>query len=125
MNEARELVTQLFKINQIIIPGSRKELFDRFIESGDNKKLISEIIEIGNKLMAKWNIEDRIADIIQQPVRILNATVGKPYETKFDFEKLNLKNITAFEFKGLEEAGLAYDEKTKQNMLVPVMNEFR
>jgi serine/threonine protein phosphatase PrpC len=45
--------------------------------------------------------------------------VGKPYETKFDFEKLNLKNITAFEFKGLEEAGLVYDEKTKQITGVP------
>ncbi len=27
--------------------------------------------------MAKWKLEDRIADIIQQPVRVLNATVGK------------------------------------------------
>lgn len=64
--------------------------------------------------MTKRKPEDRITDIIQQPVRVLNATVGKPYETKFDFDKFNWNDITAFEFSGLEESGLKYDEKTKQ-----------
>ena len=69
--------------------------------------------------MAKGKLEDRIADIVRQPVRILNATVGKPYETKFDFDKFNWHDITAFEFEGLEETGLQYDEKTKQIIGTP------
>jgi hypothetical protein len=36
----------------------------------------------------------------------LNASVGKSYEAKFDFEKFGWKDITAYEFEGLEEAGL-------------------
>jgi hypothetical protein len=80
---------------------------------------INAIIENQNQLMAKWKLEDRIAEIIQQPIRTLNATVGKPYETKFDFNKFNWKDIVAYEFLGLEEVGLAYDEKTKQITGVP------
>ena len=72
--------------------------------------------------MAKWKLEDRIADIIQHPVRVLNATVGKPYETKFDFDKFNWNDITTFEFEGLEEAGLHYDEKTRQITGVPTQS---
>ena len=38
-------------------------------------------------------MENRITDIIQQPVRILNATMGKPYEARFDFDKFNQYSI--------------------------------
>jgi len=69
--------------------------------------------------MSKGNLEDRITDIIRQPIRVLNATVGKPYETKFDFDKFNWKDITTFEFEGLKETGLRYDEKTKQIVGTP------
>ena len=58
-----------------------------------NLSAINTIIKNQNRLMAKWKLEDRIADIIQQPVRILNATVGKPYEARFDFEMLGWKDI--------------------------------
>ncbi len=64
--------------------------------------------------MDKWKLENRITDIVQQPVRILNATAGKPYETKFDLDKFQWKDLSDFQFEGLEEVGLNYDEKTKQ-----------
>ena len=114
MSDLKEVVTKLFKSNKIDVPANRKDLFDRFLQDEKNKAAINDIIQNQNWLMAKWKLEDRIAEIIQQPIRILNATVGKPYETKFDFEKFNWKNIIAFQFKGLEETGLRYDEKTKQ-----------
>jgi serine/threonine protein phosphatase PrpC len=119
MSDVKQLVTQLFKSNNITIPVNRVDLFDRFLKDEQNIAAINAIIENENQLMAKWKLEDRIADIIQQPVRVLNATVGKPYETKFDFDKFKWKDITAFEFKGLEEVGLRYDEKTKQLTGVP------
>lgn len=72
--------------------------------------------------MTKSKPEDRIAEIKQQPVRVLNATVGKPYETKFDFGKLNWKDITQYEWEGLQEVGLRYDEPTKQIMGVPTQS---
>jgi hypothetical protein len=95
---------------------------DRFLQDEQNRATINVIIENQNQLMAKWKLEDRIAEIIQQPVRVLNATVGKAYETRFDFNKFNWKDITAFEFSGLEEVGLRYDEKTKQITGVPTQS---
>jgi serine/threonine protein phosphatase PrpC len=69
--------------------------------------------------MAKWKQKERIAEILQTSLKVLNATVGKPYETKFDFEKFGWKDIGAYHFEGLEEAGLYYDEKTKQLTGIP------
>ena len=120
MSDAEQLVTKLFKSNNIHIPANRAALFKQFLQDQHNIESVNVIIENQNQLMAKWKLEDRIASIIQQPVRVLNGTIGKSYETKFDFNKFDWKDITAFQFEGLEEAGLLYDEKTKQITGIPV-----
>src|SRR5215204_1556568 len=122
MSDVKELVTKLFKSNNIDIPATRKDLFDTFLRDEENVAAINVIIENQNRLMAKWKIKDRIADIIQKPVRILNATVGKPYEATFDLGKFGWKDIIAYEFAGIEQAGLRYDEKTKQITGVPTQS---
>jgi hypothetical protein len=122
MNDEKQVVTKLFKSNNINVPANRMDLLDRFLQDEQNRATINVIIENQNQLMAKWKLEDRIAEIIQQPVRVLNSTVGKAYETRFDFNKFNWKDITAFEFSGLEEVGLRYDEKTKQITGVPTQS---
>jgi serine/threonine protein phosphatase PrpC len=119
MNDVKEFVTKIFKNNNITIPANRKDLFEKFLQDEQNIAAINEIIENQNRLMVKWKVQDRIADIVQKPIRILNATVGKPYETTFDFEKFGWKDITSYEFNGLEEAGLSYDAKTKQITGIP------
>jgi hypothetical protein len=114
MNDVRQLVINILKSNNVSVPANRSHVLDKFLQDEQNKALINVIIENQNCLMAKWKLDERVAEIIQQPVKVLNATVGKPYETKFDLSKFNWKDITAFELKGLEEIGLRYDEKTKQ-----------
>jgi hypothetical protein len=101
------------------VPANRKGLFENFLQKEPNKSTLTGIIQKLQELMAKWQIENRIADIMQQPVRLLNATIGKPYESLFDFKKLHLQDINSYEFAGLEEAGLYYDEKTKQITGIP------
>jgi serine/threonine protein phosphatase PrpC len=122
MNDVKQLVIKLFKSNQINIPANRTDLLDKFLQDEKNAASINIIVENLNQLMGNWKSEEKINEIMQQPVRVLNATVGKPYETRFDFNKLNWKNIVAFEFKGLEEVGLRYDEKTKQITGVPTQS---
>jgi serine/threonine protein phosphatase PrpC len=119
MDDIKQALTLLFQCNNINVPKDRAGLLDKFLQEEENIVAVNIIIENQNKLMAKWKVEDRLADVMQQPVRILNATVGKPYETKFDFKKFNWKDIASFEFAGLEEIGLQYDAKTKQIMGVP------
>lgn len=119
MDNVREFVTALFKSHHVSLPPNRKELFETFLKDEQNIATINLLLQNGTGLMAKWKTENRIADIMQQPVRVLNATVGKPYETRIDFEKLNWKDVTQFEFTGLQEAGLRYDEKTSQLTGVP------
>ncbi|MGZ5134902.1 MAG: PP2C family serine/threonine-protein phosphatase [Flavitalea sp.] len=122
MSDVKKLVTQIFKNHNIKVPADRMDLFDEFLQDGQNIDTINTIIDNQNLLMGKWKLEDRIADIMRQPIRILNASVGKSYEAKFDFEQFGWKDITAFEFQGLENAGLRYDPKTRQITGVPTQS---
>ena len=63
----------------------------------------------------KWKLEDRIAEIIQQPVRILNATVGKPYEAKFDLKNSTGRILQHLNLRGWKKR--VYDTMKKQNKL--------
>ena len=114
MVDLKQLVKDLFKNHNIKIPANRMDLFNDFLQDEQNIATINTISQNQERLMAKWKLEDKIDEIKRQPVRILNASVGKSYEAKFDFDKFGWKDITAYEFAGLEEAGLFYDKKTKQ-----------
>lgn len=72
--------------------------------------------------MENRKLENRIADIVRQSVRILNATVGKPYEARLDVKKLQWNDLASFYFDNLEGTGLSYDEKTGQITGVPVQS---
>lgn len=119
MSDVKAVIQTLFAANNLAVPPHRAALLEKFVNDEKNIDTINSIIVNQNVLMDKWKLENRIADIIQQPVRILNATVGKPYESKFDLDKFKWRDIEAFQFQGLEEVGLAYDKKTKQVMGVP------
>jgi len=119
MMDDKELVIELFKIHNIFVPPAHMHLFEKFVQDKGSVKDIQVIKQTGDELMAKWKQKEKIAEILQTPLKVLNATVGKPYETKFDFEKFGWKDIQAYEFEGLEEAGLFYDQKTKQLTGVP------
>ena len=122
MSDVRQLAIKLFEANGITIPDNKIASLDKFLQEEENARAVRIIIENLDKLMAKWKVDDSIAKVMDQSVRILNATVGKPYEAKFDFKKFDWKDIVAFEFVGLEELGLHYDDKTKQITGVPTQS---
>jgi serine/threonine protein phosphatase PrpC len=120
MADATKIIQDLFAGNNISVPPKRAGLLNAFLKDERNLEVIQAIIENQNLLMNKWKMDNRIADIIQQPVRVLNATVGKPYETRIDFVKNNWKDIAAFSFEGMEEFGLSYDQKNGQITGIPI-----
>jgi hypothetical protein len=74
----------------LIFQSNRQVLFDEFVKTTECEELVNSIIEKQNQIMDKWKIKNRIADINCQQIVIPNATIGKPYEAKIDFQKLNL-----------------------------------
>lgn len=104
------------------VPKDRLPLLETFVNDHENRQLLQSIIETKATLMNKWGIQNRVTDIVQQPVRLLNGTAGKPYETKIDFKKWGWDDIALFEFDGLEQTALNYDEKTKQLTGVPAQS---
>jgi serine/threonine protein phosphatase PrpC len=122
MSDVKQLVSQFFKSNNITIPDHRMGLFEKFLKDEQTIRAANEIIEHQKRLMATWKQEEKIADIMAQPVRLANATVGKSYEARIDFDQLKWKQITAYQFEGLEPLGLMYDETTKQITGVPTQS---
>ena len=122
ITDVKQLVTQLFKINNIAISSTRMPLLEKFLEDKQNLAIIDQINQNQEQLMAKWKLEERIAEITQQTIRIPNATVGKPYEAKFDLETFNWQDIIAFEFEGLEPVGLSYNENNQQITGIPTQS---
>lgn len=122
MDHTKQWVLALFKELKIAVSAKHMNLFNKFLQEDSNKALIDTIIQSQNQLMGKWKQEERIAEIIRQPVRILNATVGKSYEARIDFDKHNWKDITAYSFDGLEPIGLGFDDNTKQITGIPTQS---
>lgn len=109
MQNTRQLVTQLMKHYRALVPDHRKEAFEHFLQAEENQELARSIIEQQERLMAKWNEQERIAAIQAQPVRIPNATVGKPYEALLDLDKLGWQDVVDLRLEGSEELGLLFD----------------
>lgn len=122
MSDVKGFIQTLFKSRTLVVPQNRAALFNDFLKEEQTIAAVILITENENRLMDKWKFRNRIADIVQQPLRILNATVGKPYEARLDFDKLGWKDIISFQVEGLEEVGLSYDEKTKQITGVPTQS---
>lgn len=122
MSDAKQVVTQIFQHHHISVPEGRKALFEIFLQAEENKVAVAQIVHHQNEIMTRWKREERLAAITQQPVKVLNAAVGKPYESLFDLEKLKWKDVVEFRLDGLQELGLRYDEATKQITGVPTQS---
>jgi serine/threonine protein phosphatase PrpC len=120
--DKKQMVLDIFKNHQVSVSPKRMDLLDRFLQDEQNQSIIDLIIQSQEQLMGKWKREEQIAQIIQQPVRILNATVGKSYETKFDFGVFGWKDISDYSFEGLEQVGLQFDAQTQQITGVPTQS---
>jgi serine/threonine protein phosphatase PrpC len=122
MSDARQLLVQLLKDNQISLAAERQPLLDAFLQEEPVQTAINTILQQQHLLMVKWKLQERIAAIVQQPVRIPNATVGKPYEARLDFEKLGWNDLTEYSVQGLEELGLSFDKEHQLISGVPLQS---
>lgn len=109
MAEVKPYIQTLFNSKGINIAANRQVLFEEFVKTLECKEAVNTIVLKQNQIMENWRVQNRIADIIAQQVVIPNATIGKTYEAKFDFQKLNLTDLILVRFEGLEEIGLKYN----------------
>jgi len=104
---------QVFQERSIIIEEKNKRLFTEFCNQANNQSDVNKIFEVQAMVIKNWELFTRIADIQKQSFLFPNASVGKHYEHRLDFEKLEIQDIAELRFTGLEEIGLAYDPETK------------
>lgn len=110
--DTKTYISNLFKAKNLNVGGNKQSIFDEFVQSSICEDAVKIIVENQNKIMENWNLKNRILDIKNQQVVIPNATIGKKYETKIDFEALKLSDLIFEQFEGLEEIGLAFNKET-------------
>ncbi|MBA3666032.1 MAG: protein phosphatase 2C domain-containing protein [Bacteroidetes bacterium] len=92
---------------------ANEKLFNTFASDEGNGEAVKIILENQQLLMDKWQIADRINEVMQKQLMIPNATVNKPYSTELDFKKLGWEDVVVLSFEGFEEFGLTYEPETK------------
>jgi hypothetical protein len=126
MSNTKEYIERLFAAHKIIIPSNRNAMFNEFVTTEQNTETVKIILESQKKMMDKWIVKNRIADILEHPIQIPNGTVGKLYESKFDFIQLGWNDVVFSEFEGLEDYGLHYDNQSELISGTPSQNgEFK
>lgn len=109
MAEVKKYIQTLLNAKGITISANRQVLFEEFVKAAECEEAVNAIVQKQNQIMEKWKIKNRIADIIAQQVVIPNATIGRVYEAKIDFQKLNLNDLIFERFESLEEIGLQFN----------------
>jgi serine/threonine protein phosphatase PrpC len=110
--DTKTYISNLFKAKNLNVGGNNQSVFDEFVQSSICEDAVKKIIENQNVIMENWNLKNRILDIKNQQVVIPNATIGKKYHAKIDFEALKLSDLIFEEFEGLEEIGLVFNKET-------------
>lgn len=110
MTEVKSYIQSLFSAKGISVSPNRITMFEEYAANDECIVAVKSILENQNLLMENWNVKNRIADIIAQQIVIPNATVGKPYKTVIDFEKLKLTDLIYEKFEGLTEIGLEFNK---------------
>jgi serine/threonine protein phosphatase PrpC len=119
MSETKSYIQRLFTGNNLVVTGNRVTLFEEFVNQENSINAVKIILENQKFLMTNWNLKTRIADIIQQHIVIPNGTVGKAYEAKLDFQKLNWNDIIFYELENLDLLGLEYDSDSETIKGIP------
>lgn len=109
--DTKKYISNLFKAKNLSINGNQHSIFDEFVQSSLCEDAVKIIVENQNIIMENWNRKNRILDIINQKVVIPNATIGKKYKAKIDFEKLKWNDLIFQKFEGLQEIGLVFNKE--------------
>lgn len=120
--DTKTYILNLFKVKNLNIGNNNQSVFDEFVQSSLCKDAVNAIVQNQNIIMENWNLKNRILDIKNQQIVIPNATIGKKYEAKIDFEALKLTDLSFEKFVGLEEVGLEFNKETDNIEGIPTQS---
>ena len=121
MDTSSAYIKNLFKCKKIPFVDT-DEFFEEFVNQPENQEAVQAIFQNQDKIMTNWKLKNRLLEIENLPFRLANATEGKEYQEKIDFEKLGLNDLSKAKFEGLEEIGLSFDSETNTFQGTPTQN---
>ena len=120
--EVKDYIFSLLSKKGKIVSDDKKELVYHFSESVENIALVNQILDNQSLIMKNWEIRTRIEDIKKMIFPVQNGTVGKEYYSKIDFKQLNLSDLIAEDFQGLEEIGLKFNSTDDTIEGIPIIS---
>lgn len=113
MSETKKYIQSLFTQNQIPVKTNRSKLFEEFTNAAQNISAVNTIKEKQDMLKKNWDIQNKIADIMDKQLIIPNGSVNKPYEVTLDFIKAGINGLIYTAFNELDKYGLCYNSETQ------------
>ncbi len=118
--EIRDYWQRLCDTNGVAIPKKQAELFKHFSTDDRRTQAYQQILTTQQSILKDWKETSGISDIMEKPVQIPNARVGKPYSYTLEAAGLGLADVAYFELANLEQTGLSYDADTKMLSGTPI-----
>ncbi|WP_231424892.1 MULTISPECIES: PP2C family serine/threonine-protein phosphatase [Pedobacter] len=109
MFDTKQYIENLLKSNHIEVSANRQKLFEQYVNEEFNIDAVKLIREKQKIMIDKWDLKNKIEDILAKQIIIPNATISKSYYTAFDFNQLGFNDITNVEFEGLDQYGLSFN----------------
>ncbi|MCW4467750.1 protein phosphatase 2C domain-containing protein [Flavobacterium sp. MFBS3-15] len=109
MNDIQKYIFTLLGNQGIHSPQQFEKEFLEFAAREENIKNVSLIRQLQIQMTQAWEIRARRLEIAGQYITFPNGMAGKPYTAVFDFEALNLTDLTFHTLTGFESTGLEYD----------------
>lgn len=110
--DTQAFLTTLFSKNGINVSKISDEVLKQFTKEYKIEDSIKSISVIQDKIMSDWKVKSRVLNFNDSSLMIPNGKQGQKYKYTFNPDYFKNFEITNFEFQGLEEVGLAFDEVT-------------
>ena len=119
MCETKQYITSLFSQKRITVATNRAHLFEEFLKEESNIDAVKQIQQNQKAMLDKWELKNKIKDIIDKQLMIPNATANKHYKATIDFVKMGMNDIIFSDFEGLTEFGLKYNNSAEEIHGIP------
>ncbi|AWH85707.1 hypothetical protein HYN59_11575 [Flavobacterium album] len=113
MNDIQKYIFTLLANQGIHSPQQFEKEFLEFAVREENIKNVSLIRQLQVQMTQAWQIRARRLEIAGQYITFPNGMAGRPYTALFNFETLNLTDLTSHSLTGFEGTGLEYDAVTR------------
>lgn len=122
MTDSKKYISKFLVNHGVNISTISDDFITDFANDTQISHAVEQIILLQKDIMADWKIRTRVLDFKNISLTIPNGTEGVNYSHTLDRQRFIANELTYYEFTGLDEVGLSYDNETGKIQGTPLVN---